>query len=265
MKKTTLFTLLTMMLLFVGNNVRADEEPFYTLWTVSKTGEGVQNHTDYNKYFDDEHDGMIWNAPGNQKVSNDVTDRWRIGGKDLTNVDRTITAKSPMGSAIDRIVINHFGISRGAITVNSIGLMVASDADFTDVIESYALIEDFSVNQAGSVKFEASEVKEWPTGAYYKLIFNISNSNATKNGGLDLASIQFFAPGGGSTVTVAKPVIEPNGGTFTEPVDVTITAGEGCDIIYTTDGSEPGFSAGSRYTEPFTVSESCTSRPLPST
>ena len=257
MKKTTLFTLLTMMLLFVGNNVWADEEPFYTLWTVSQTGEGVANHTDYNKYFDDEHDGMIWNAPGNQKVSNDKTDRWRIGGKDLTNVDRTITAKSPMGSAINRVVINHFGISRAQVTVNSIGLMVASDADFTDVIDSYGIIEDFSVGQAGSVTLEPSQVTEWPTGAYYKLIFNISNSS-TSNGGLDLASIQFFAPGGGSTVTVAKPVIEPNGGTFTEPVDVTITAGEGCDIIYTTDGSEPGFSAGSRYTEPFTVSESCT-------
>ena len=42
MKKTTLFSLLTMMLLFVGNNVWADSEPFYTLWTISQTGEGDQ-------------------------------------------------------------------------------------------------------------------------------------------------------------------------------------------------------------------------------
>ena len=75
MKKTTLFTMLTMLLLFVSSNVWADDEPFYTLETVPFT-EGT-NHTDYNKYFDDEHDGMIWNAPGNQSMDG----RWRIGGK----------------------------------------------------------------------------------------------------------------------------------------------------------------------------------------
>ena len=64
-----------MLLLFVSSNVWADDEPFYTLETVPFT-EGT-NHTDYNKYFDDEHDGMIWNAPGNQSMDG----RWRIGGK----------------------------------------------------------------------------------------------------------------------------------------------------------------------------------------
>ena len=61
----------------------------------------------------------------------------------------------------------------------------------------------------------------------------------------------------GATVTVAKPVITPAGGTFTEPQEVTITAGEGCAIYYTTDGTEPEQTSG-RYTGPFTVSESCT-------
>jgi hypothetical protein len=79
MKKTTLFSLLTMLFLLIGSNIRADEL-FYTLWTVSAEG---TNHTNYTQYFDDEHDGMIWNAPGNQRVSNDMTDRWRIGGKSL--------------------------------------------------------------------------------------------------------------------------------------------------------------------------------------
>ena len=64
MKKAKLFSLLAMLLLFAGNAMA--DELFYTLWTVPFT-EGT-NHTDYSKYFDDEHDGMIWNAPGNQSL-----------------------------------------------------------------------------------------------------------------------------------------------------------------------------------------------------
>ena len=61
----------------------------------------------------------------------------------------------------------------------------------------------------------------------------------------------------GGTSAVAKPVITPAGGTFAEPQTVTITAEEGCTIIYTTDGADPSVAAGSLYTEPFTVSEDC--------
>ena len=61
----------------------------------------------------------------------------------------------------------------------------------------------------------------------------------------------------GSTVVVTKPIITPNGGTFAEAQEVTITAEEGCTIIYTTDGAEPGMTAGTQYTAPFTISEDC--------
>ena len=86
--------MLAILFLLAGSGKVWADELFYTLLTVSSAG---TNHTSYNDYYDDEHDGMVWNAPGNQKVSNDMTDRWRIGGKNLENVDRTITAKTPMG------------------------------------------------------------------------------------------------------------------------------------------------------------------------
>ena len=254
MKKTTLFSLLTMLFLFVGSNVWAqDDEPFYTLWTVSKTGDNVQNHTNYTQYFDDEHDGMIWNAPGNQKVSNDITDRWRIGGKSLDHVDRTITAKTPMASAIDRVVLNHFGTSRDQVTVHSLTLTVASDVDYATILDEVVLTPSISRGVAGSEEFVPATTAEWPTDAYYRLTINLSNSS-TSNGGLDIASIQFFAPTGG--VTVKKPVITPNGGTFYEPKEVAI-ASEGNTIYYTLDGSDPT-DASTLYTAPFVVSESCT-------
>ena len=254
MKKTTLFSLLTMLFLFVGSNVWADEEPFYTLLTVSNTT--GSNHTSYTDYFDDEHDGMVWNAPGNQKVNDNTMDRWRIGGKALENVDRTITAKTAMGSAINRVVLNHFGVSRNEVTVNSLKLTIASDVEYTTILDEVTLTPTIAKGETGSEEFMPTTTygTEWPTGVYYKLTINLSNTS-TSNGGLDIASIQFFAPGGG--VTVAKPVITPSGGTFSEPKEVTITAGEGCTVYYTIDGENPT-DASTLYEAPFTVSEDCT-------
>ena len=254
MKRTTTFYFLfAMMLFFTGSNVWADDEPFYTLWTVSKTGD-VQNHTDYTKYFDDEHDGMVWNAPGNQKVSNDIMDRWRIGGKSLDKVDRTITAKTPMASAIGRVVLNHFGISRDQVTIHSLTLTVASDVEYKTILDEVVLTPTITRGNAGSEEFLPTASAEWPTNAYYRLTINLSNTS-TSNGGLDVGSIQFFAPSG-SGVTVRKPSITPNGGTFYEPQEVTL-ASEGNTIYYTLDGTDPT-DASTEYTAPFVVSQSCT-------
>ncbi len=255
MKKTTLFTLFTMLLLFVSSNVWADDEPFYTLKTVPfATG---SNHTSYNDYYDDVHDGMTWNAPGNQSLEG----KWRIGGKSTSEVpfdkvDRTITAKTPMGSAINRVVVNHLGVSRAQVTVHSLTLTIASDETYSTIIDEVVLTPTIEQGKSGSVEFLPSAATEWATEAYYKLTINISNTS-TSNGGIDLTSIEFFAPGGGGGETVAKPVITPNGGTFAEPQTVTITAGEGCTVFYTIDGTEPT-SESTEYTAAFTVSENCT-------
>ena len=63
----------------------------YTL-TCSKNS----SNTDYARNYDVTINGLSWNAPGNQTLGN----YWRIGGKSLNKVDRTITGKSPISSAI---------------------------------------------------------------------------------------------------------------------------------------------------------------------
>ena len=62
---------------------------------------------------------------------------------------------------------------------------------------------------------------------------------------------------GTSTVTVNRPVISPDGGTFSEAQTVTITADEGCTIYYTLDGTTPT-NESNLYEAPFTVNENCT-------
>lgn len=60
--------------------------------------------------------------------------------------------------------------------------------------------------------------------------------------------------------TVAAPVINPEGGSYAEERNVTISCeAEGAVIYYTTNGSEPG-SKSQKYTKPFEVEDSCVVR-----
>ena len=63
---------------------------------------------------------------------------------------------------------------------------------------------------------------------------------------------------GSTTVTVHTPYFTPSGGTYTGAQTVTISCStSGATIYYTTNGSTPTTSS-SKYTQPITVSESCT-------
>ena len=54
--------------------------------------------------------------------------------------------------------------------------------------------------------------------------------------------------------TVEPPIANPEAGTYTENQTVTLkSATEGASIYYTTNGAEPSYSAGTRYTGPITV------------
>ena len=53
------------------------------------------------------------------------------------------------------------------------------------------------------------------------------------------------------------PVIDPNGGSFSESCKVSITAQEGATIFYTTDGTDPT-SDSNKYTAPFTITKNAT-------
>lgn len=53
------------------------------------------------------------------------------------------------------------------------------------------------------------------------------------------------------------PVINPNGGSFSESCKVSITAQEGATIFYTTDGTDPTADS-NKYTAPFTITKDAT-------
>ena len=230
MKKITFHFLSTLLFLFLGSNVWAADELFYTLKAVKNE----TNNNAYANYYDVTYNSMDWSVPGNQTLG----DFWRIGGKSLENVDRFITAKSAMGSVISRVVLNHNGVSRNTVTINSLTLTVASDAEFATILDQVTITPTIGLNQAGNAEFIPSTEfgVEWPVDAFYKLAINVT-STTTSNGGLDVTSIEFYAPL--ASTGVNEPTFSPAGGTYAGAVTVTISADEDCYILYTTDGTDP--------------------------
>lgn len=172
-------TLLLMALLFCGN-VRA-QEIAYTL-----NCEKNQDNSNYATYYDVTINGVGWNAPGNQSIG----EYWRIGGKSLSNENRTITSKNSIQSAISKVVLTHNGTSSTAIKVNSISLIVASDASFNQIIDQQEL-NDLSITTSnGTIEINPS-ASVWSANSYYKFIINVTNTS-NKNEGLDLVKIDFY-------------------------------------------------------------------------
>ena len=175
--------LLTLFGILGGNHAwAAVGDVFYTLNCPKSTSNNA-----YATYYNVSISGITWNAPGNQSLGN----YWRIGGKSLSSVDRTITAKNAMGSAISKVTLNHNGISNANLKVNSISLTIASDADFTTNVETVTITSpSISVSTAGSFDF-TPDGGSWAKDSYYQLTINVTNT-VGKNYGLDITSLVFY-------------------------------------------------------------------------
>ena len=99
--------------------------------------------------------------------------------------------------------------------------------------------------ETGEYTFEA----EGPTGTWAGAASEVVFTAA----GNQVRATEIVVTTGGDAPALAAPRINPNGGTFTSPVEVTITAADDATIYY-------GFSLDDDfaiYTEPFTISETC--------
>lgn len=128
----------------------------------------------YNKNCDITIDGIVWNLAGNSQVI-----PWKIGGKQITKVDRALYSKTAYPKALTSIKVT-FGTSN--ITVNSCKLVYSTNADFTDSKEC-------------NIKFTASSTIEvtdnFPANAYYKLVLNVTNTTGS-NKSVQLSKIEFL-------------------------------------------------------------------------
>lgn len=211
MKK--LFTLFLLFIL-VTLTASAADVVHYTLQCVQNT-----KLSGYDKYADVIINEMKWNAPGNQAS---WTDYWRIGGKSITNVDRIITGKNAMGAEISKITVTHQGVSSASVKINSVTVTVSSDAEFTTNVVNVKVTPTVG-NTAGSFDISPTDGKPWPSGAYYKITFNITNTGG--NAGLNLNKIEFFKSS--TSTTPGKTATSLSFGADWDGKEITKYIGEG--------------------------------------
>ena len=221
MKQTNLLkTFLLLCALVVGSTCAwADYEEVYTL-DGTITG-GTNTYADASEITQN---GKDWLVTGNT-----TTNPWRIGGKSLTNVDREIVGQTAFTEAISIITFNHAGTTSDNLIVNSVKLTVASDEDFTDVIDEVTETPTIAKNTNGSFDFEPTTLSEWPTGSYYKFTINVSNSKSS-NYGFCPTSIVFYT---NVSKTATTTTIDASGitntnvatGTAAGSLSVSVTAG----------------------------------------
>ncbi len=239
MRMKKLLTFLTLLMLFYGVGW-AEESLFYKLdGTITGGTNGYATVSDITQ------GSMTWKVTGNT-----TTNPWRIGGKSIDQVDRPVYSTTAMGNAISKVSVE---LGTGDITIVQVQLIVASDAQFNNRIQTQSKTASFN----STIEFTPEE-GEWPNGAYYKLNFLVTNTSST-NESLQLKAVNFYKNEGGSTTeTCAAPTFSPATGTYYEPQSVTLSCTTpGSTIYYTTDGSTPTTSS-AEYSSAITVSETTT-------
>lgn len=152
--------------------------PVYTLDT-SKEGT-IGSNNSYAGEGDLEIDGITWTCQGNMRVDTKTPKPWRVGGKNIENVDRAVFTKTPMSSAISKITFTPGKIN---ITLNSAKLIYSTKSDFSDASE-----KEFTVTGNTPVDI----VADFPANAYYKFVFNVTETSGS-NKYVEIAKIEFYA------------------------------------------------------------------------
>ncbi len=176
----------------------ADDPVFYTL-----DGTTYVNQSSYVGVSDVSLNEVNWKVNGNTQTSeyNNVP-YWRIGGgknESLEGVERPVYSVDKLKANVSKVELAVGSMSTEGFSVNSIKLIVASDAGFSSVIEQKTI----TGIQAGSTHtFTPGQGKTW-SDAYYKFLFNISASRGS-NKFIEFKSAKFYGAstgGGDSTHT----------------------------------------------------------------
>jgi hypothetical protein len=216
MRKTRLlkhFFLLFAMI--VGStSAWADDVLVYTLDTSTVDGSGNNYNNENTATVGD----IGWAVYGNL-----TENPWRIGGKSLSEVDRTAKTTTKMGEAISKVALTIGGTNSG-ITVNSLKLIVASDADFNTQIDEVSAT--FALNSTINFTPSASVGTVWPKDAFYKFVFNVTVSG-TSNKYFQFSKVEFYKTVSGPidpTITISSTTLTVGGtATISGPSDLSMS------------------------------------------
>ena len=156
----------------------------YTL-TPEATGSNSSPHNSYTAAATVTIDGIGWSVMGNSYML-----PWRIGGKNISGVDRAIYSTTAIPANISQIVITHGAASN--ITVNSMTVYVCSTAAGaaastpTNVVASFtpsfAANDDVTINKVGNTSW---------ANCFYRIVYNVTVSGNT-NRFIEFSEAKFY-------------------------------------------------------------------------
>ena len=152
---------------------------------------------------DIEINNVTWNLTGNSQVQ-----PWRIGGKNLDDVDRVLYSKTAILQDIDSIVITH---GSKTITVNSMSLIVSKNSDFSSPVSE--LSPTYAVSDSVIIGRPAG--KDW-SNCYYKIVYNVDAGSSNQY--LQFTKANFYA-----TTSSGDPVAVT--GVSLDESDIALTVG----------------------------------------
>ena len=136
------------------------ESVVYTLTPAEGSNNGYAANCDVTV------NGITWNLTGNSTMI-----PWRLGGKTITDTDRALYSKTPISNNISKISIQH---GTANITVNSFTVIVAKDADFSNVV--YTTSPEFAASSTSTVT--RPDGQDW-SGCYYKFVYNVTETSGS--------------------------------------------------------------------------------------
>ena len=110
---------------------------------------------------------IVWNLTGNSTM-----DPWRIGGKSITDTDRTLYSKTPISFDVAKIEVEHGTVND--ITVNSFTLIVSTNADFSSPVSTLT----GTVTAEATTTFERPADVKWEK-CYFKFVYNVTVSSSS--------------------------------------------------------------------------------------
>lgn len=182
--------------------------------------------------------------------NNNSSESWncmRCGRKNNTSV-ATITTDFAISASVNKVVVNMIPfiktIDKDKLT--ALKLEISSTNDFT-APETTIAAENYMTATQKTEEDVTFTIPEPAANKYYRLVFECA-SNAANNGFVQVNSISYYGdadPAAGP----ASPVVKMGANNTVE-----ISAADGAQIYYTTNGDDPTAENGTLYTAAFTIS-----------
>ena len=176
----------------LSGTAAADEVVYYTL-DGTQTG-GTNGYATVSEITQNE---ITWMVTGNTDIN-----PWRIGGKNLSGVDRPVYSTSTMSPNITKVVVTN---GTATATVNSMTLVVSSNSDFSNPTSTVT----GTWAASSTTTFERPSGADW-SNKYFKLIYNVTAGGSNQYA--QLVKAEFYYDNSGSsvkpnpTITVSSPV-----------------------------------------------------------